>query len=57
MNETNYEMIKSCAYGAGPEELADSYGISIEEAKDFLTKNSKKIQQRKEVLQEEGYVR
>lgn len=57
MDENTYEMIKSCAYGAGPEELADSYGISIEEAKEFLAKNSKKIQQRKEVLQEEGYIR
>lgn len=57
MDEMSYEMIKSCAYGAGPKELSDLYEISMDDATEFIDRNSTKIQSRKEKLREEGYIR
>ena len=51
--ETDMEMIKSFAYGYTPEQVAESYGISVEDARNMQKNNAKEIEERK-VQKREG---
>ncbi len=54
--ETDMEMIKSFAYGYTPEQVAESYGISVEDARNMQKNNAKEIEERKEELAKGGYM-
>ena len=48
--ETDMEMIKSFAYGYTSEQVAESYGISVEDARNMQKNNAKEIEERKAEL-------
>lgn len=54
--ETDMEMIKSFAYGYTPEQVADNYGISVEDARNIQKNNAKEIEERKAELTKGGYM-
>ena len=54
--ETDMEMIKSFAYGYTPEQVAESYGISVEDARAMQKSHAKEIEERKAELNKGGYM-
>ncbi len=54
--ETDMEMIKSFAYGYTPEQVAESYGISVEDTRNMQKNNAKEIEERKAELTKGGYM-
>lgn len=54
-DQTKKELIKSFAYGAGPEELAAIGRMTKEEANSFRNEHSAEIEKKRIQLQEEGW--
>ena len=54
--ETDMEMIKSFAYGYTPVQVAESYGMSVEDARNMQKNNAKEIEERKAELTKGGYM-
>lgn len=54
--EIDMEMIKSFAYGYTPEQVAENYGISVEDARNMQKNNAKEIEERKAELNKGGYM-
>lgn len=53
--ETDMEVIKSFAYGYTPEQIADSYGITVEDARNMQKSYAYDIEERKKALENGGY--
>lgn len=53
--ETDMEVIKSFAYGYTPEQVADSYGIAVEDAQNMQKSYASDIEERKKALENGGY--
>lgn len=53
--ETDMEVIKSYAYGYTPEQVADSYGITVEDARNLQKSYTSDIEERKKALENGGY--
>lgn len=54
-DETKSEIIKAFAYGFTPEEVAQSEGMTLEDAKAFKIANVSAITERENLLKEEGW--
>lgn len=52
--ETDMEVIKSYAYGYTPEQVADSYGITVEDARNLQKSYTSDIEERKKALENGG---
>lgn len=54
--ETDMEIIKSFAYGCTPEQVAESCGIHVEDARNMQKNYAKEIEERKAELTKGGYM-
>ena len=53
--ETEREIIKSFAYGYTPEQVAENYGVTVEDARNMQQNFSAAIEQKKSYLKENGW--
>lgn len=54
--ETDREVIKSFAYGYTPEQVAENYGIAVEDARNLQESFKNEIEERKKYLKEQGWM-
>ncbi len=54
--ETEREIIKSFAYGYTPEQVAENYGVTVEDARNMQQNLSAAIEQKKKYLKEQGWL-
>lgn len=54
--EADMEIIKSFAYGCTLEQVAESYGIPVEDARKMQKNYAKEIEERKAELTKGGYM-
>ena len=54
--ETEREIIKSFAYGYTPEQVAENYGVTVEDARNMQQNLSASIEQKKKYLKEQGWL-
>ena len=54
--ETEREIIKSFAYGYTPEQVAENYGVTVEDARNMQQNFSAAIEEKKNYLKEQGWM-
>ena len=54
--ETEREIIKSFAYGYTPEQVAENYGVTVEDARNMQQNLSAAIEQKKKYLKEQRWL-
>lgn len=54
--ETEREIIKSFAYGYTPEQVAENYGVTVEDARNMQQNFSAAIEEKKKYLKEQGWM-
>lgn len=54
--ETEREIIKSFAYGYTPEQVAENYGVTVEDAENMEKNFEDAIEEKKEYLKENGWL-
>lgn len=54
--ETEREIIKSFAYGYTPEQVAENYGVTVEDARNMQKNFTSAIEEKKEYLKEQGWM-
>lgn len=54
--ETEREIIKSFAYGYTPEQVAENYGVTVENARNMQKNFSTEIEEKKNYMKEQGWM-